>query len=276
MLDQILNSLQTPWIRATAIVLGSAISAYLTEIVFRRVVVSLVNRTETEVDDRIAESLRRPIFFSVLLMGIAWAVTTLGPSKQVSFVIFGALKTIATLIWAVAWLSIGGLVYHALALRTKAHALIQPRTEPIFNIATKLIVIAAATYFVLIAWKINVTAWLASAGVAGIAIGFAAKDTLANLFAGIFIVADSPYKVGDFIVLDDTQRGRVTAIGFRSTRLLTLDDVEIIIPNGVLGNARIVNETGGPHGNGTRIGHRGSSVWKRYRPRTQISTSMCR
>jgi small-conductance mechanosensitive channel len=81
----------------------------------------------------------------------------------------------------------------------------------------------------------------------GIAVGFAAKDTLANLFAGIFIIADAPYKVGDFIILESGERGRVTNIGVRSTRILTRDDIEITIPNAALGNAKIVNETGGPH-----------------------------
>ena len=91
------------------------------------------------------------------------------------------------------------------------------------------------------------TAWLASAGILGIAIGFAAKDTLANLFSGIFILADAPYKIGDFILLDSGERGQVTEIGIRSTRILTRDDIEIIIPNAAIANAKIVNESGGPY-----------------------------
>ena len=58
--------------------------------------------------------------------------------------------------------------------------------------------------------------------------------------------ADAPYKVGDFINLDTGERGRVTQVGLRSTRLLTRDDVEITIPNAVIANAKIVNESGGP------------------------------
>jgi small-conductance mechanosensitive channel len=107
--------------------------------------------------------------------------------------------------------------------------------------------VAAASYAVLIAWHINIGAWMASAGIAGIALGFAAKDSLSNLFAGIFIIVDAPYSLGDFIVLDGELRGAVTAIGFRSTRLLTLDDVEIVVPNSLIGNAQIVNESGGPY-----------------------------
>ncbi|GAB5382466.1 MAG: hypothetical protein Alis3KO_38810 [Aliiglaciecola sp.] len=91
------------------------------------------------------------------------------------------------------------------------------------------------------------TAWLASAGIIGIAVGFAAKDTLANLFSGVFIIADAPYKVGDYVVLDSGERGEITHIGIRSTRMLTRDDVEITIPNSVMGNSKIINESGGPH-----------------------------
>jgi MscS family membrane protein len=99
----------------------------------------------------------------------------------------------------------------------------------------------------LLIWGINPVGWLASAGIVGIAVGFAAKDTLANLFSGFFIVADAPYKIGDYINLDTGERGQVSAIGLRSTRLLTRDAVEITIPNGVIANAKIVNESGGPN-----------------------------
>jgi MscS family membrane protein len=133
-----------------------------------------------------------------------------------------------------------------LSRRSTATSIVQPRTMSIFQMLAKLAVVGAAIYFVFLAWRLDVTAWLASAGIVGIAIGFAAKDTLANLFSGIFIVADAPYKLGDFIVLDGGLRGKVTHIGIRSTRILTIDDVEITVPNAVIGGSKIVNENGGP------------------------------
>ncbi len=116
----------------------------------------------------------------------------------------------------------------------------------LFETAGKVILLALAFYFLFLAWNINVTAWIASAGIVGIALSFAAKDTLANLFAGVSIVADAPYKVGDYIILESGERGMVTHIGLRSTRILTRDDVEITIPNGIIGNSKIINEAGGP------------------------------
>jgi small-conductance mechanosensitive channel len=87
---------------------------------------------------------------------------------------------------------------------------------------------------------------MAGAGIIGIAVGFAAKDSLANLFAGIFILVEAPYELGDFVVLDGGDRGRVTKIGLRSTRILTRDDIEITVPNAVIANNKITNESGGP------------------------------
>ena len=125
--------------------------------------------------------------------------------------------------------------------------LIQPQTLPLFYNASMLFIIASAVYFLFLAWKIDPTAWLASAGIIGLALSFAAKDSLANLFAGAFIIADTPYQLGDFIVLGSGERGMVTQIGLRSTRLLTRDDVEITVPNSVMGNSKITNESGGPY-----------------------------
>ena len=109
-----------------------------------------------------------------------------------------------------------------------------------------ILIVVLAVYVIFSAWKVDMTAWLASAGIVGIAVGFAAKDTLANLFSGVFIMADAPYKIGDFVVLESGERGEITHIGIRSTRMRTRDDIEITVPNSVMGNTMIVNESGGP------------------------------
>ncbi|HXV75770.1 MAG TPA: mechanosensitive ion channel family protein, partial [Candidatus Polarisedimenticolaceae bacterium] len=120
------------------------------------------------------------------------------------------------------------------------------RTVPLFDNVAKILLFGAAVYVLLLTWNLDVKPWLASAGIVGVALGFAAKDTLANLFGGLFIIIDAPYKIGDFINLDTGERGQVTKIGLRSTRLLTRDDVEITLPNAQIANAKIVNESGGP------------------------------
>lgn len=233
-------------VRAAVIIAGSIIAATVIEWVLRRTLVALARRTQSSLDDALVEAIRRPVFVSVVLLGLAWATDELGLMTGLVHGIHSALETLAVLIWAGAAFRIGGALLEALGRRGEGTSIIQARTLPVFDMLLKVVVVGAALYFAFLAWRIDLTAWLASAGIIGIAIGFAAKDTLANLFSGIFIVADAPYRVGDFIVLDDGLRGRVTRIGIRSTRVLTRDDIEVIVPNAVIANSKIVNETGGP------------------------------
>lgn len=90
---------------------------------------------------------------------------------------------------------------------------------------------------------ISLTAVFASAGIAGAALALAARETLGNFFGGISILMDRPFKTGDYIVLESGERGMVVNVGMRSTRIITRDDIQIAIPNGILTNTKVVNES---------------------------------
>ena len=83
----------------------------------------------------------------------------------------------------------------------------------------------------------------ASAGIVGLGVALAARETLANFFGGVSIFLDRPFKSGDYIVLDSGERGQVVDVGLRSTRMLTRDDVQISIPNSLMTNTKIINES---------------------------------
>ena len=89
----------------------------------------------------------------------------------------------------------------------------------------------------------SLTAVFASAGIVGLGIALAARETLANFFGGISIFLDRPFKSGDYIVLDSGERGQVVEVGLRSTRILTRDDVQISIPNSLITNTKVINES---------------------------------
>jgi len=225
--------------------LGAAIVA---RVVVLRVVASLARRTRFRIDDDIIAAVRRPVFWTLVFIGVALAYRAWRREPPEGRTVLGqVLMTLAIWYWMKALMRVSDIILDALARRAHDHTWIEPRSLPLYEISAKLVVVGAAVYAVMSVWNIDVSAWLASAGIVGIAVGFAARDTLANLFAGIFILADAPYKLGDFIVLDSGERGRVTEIGIRSTRLLTRDDIEITLPNAVIANAKISNETGGPH-----------------------------
>ncbi len=95
---------------------------------------------------------------------------------------------------------------------------------------------------------VNIMPFIAGAGVAGIAIGFAAKDTLSNLIAGILLIIDRPFEVGDRIEIWSAPAGSATwgdviNVGLRATRIKTTDNIIIIIPNNEIMMRDIVNYT---------------------------------
>lgn len=195
----------------------------------------------------IFQAIRLPITVSILLIGIhnAFHLFELGDKLQTLLPM--ALQSIDTIVW-------GQFIYRSsqfslknLSQTHKPGSFIQPQTLPLFENIAAVLVVLIIFYLLFITWNIDMSAWLASAGIIGIAVGFAAKDTIANLLSGVFILADSPYKIGDYIVIDSGERGMVTHIGLRSTRILTRDDLEINVPNAIIANGKIVNESSGRH-----------------------------
>ncbi len=121
--------------------------------------------------------------------------------------------------------------------------LIQPSTLPLFENAVSILITLGIVYQVLSLWGIDITALLASAGIAAMAIGMAMKDTLADIIAGILILTDPPFRIGDNIQIDGRMRGTVKKIGMRNTRIFTDENIEIIVPNALIGNSQVINES---------------------------------
>ena len=238
-----------PWIQGGATMLITFIVASALSWIIFRLLKFLTSKTKSFLDDRLLVIARPPIYYSLLITGFSTGIKIMPLSdKLTDYFIFG-FKTLGVIIWSIALFRISKIILQQLAWggNNKNVRLIQPQTLPLFDNMSKLLIVAAAVYIIFQIWGIDMTAWLASAGIVGIAVGFAAKDTLANLFSGVFILADTPYKIGDYVVLDGDQRGKVTHIGLRSTRLITRDDVEVTVPNSIMGNSKVTNQSGGPH-----------------------------
>lgn len=244
MLDWLHDIWQAAPARASLILAGTILLAALLERGMRWGFGVLNARTRWHLPEHVLDAVRRPTFVTVLAVGAEWASREGHLHERMVFLVRGSLATIAIILWTWAASRLASASLHRRSRRAEA-GLLQPSTLPVFEIMAKVTAMAIGLYLVFLAWDIDLTAWLASAGVLGIAVGFAAKDTLANLFAGIFILADRPYQLGDWIVLGDL-RGRVTHIGVRSTRLVTIDDIEITVPNAMIAEGKIVNEAGGP------------------------------
>ncbi|MDX1502981.1 MAG: mechanosensitive ion channel family protein [Thermoanaerobaculia bacterium] len=234
------------WVLAAA-VLGLALAvAGVADLVLTRGAARLTRRSRTDLDDRLLALLRRPLFLTVLAFGVWTAAGALALSDEVHRTLGRVIASTAILVWAVFALRFTSLLLDTLSRIEGRLEWLEPRTVTLFDNLSRLLLVGGAAYGICLVWKLDVGGILLGAGVLGLALGLAAKDTLANIFSGIFILADAPYQTGDYIVLDSGERGQVTQIGLRSTRLLTRDDIEVTVPNAVIGNAKIVNESGGP------------------------------
>jgi MscS family membrane protein len=247
-LDPLITVLSSnPWVKgATVIVLTFTVASFFTWLLFK-LLRKLCRATRFDLDDQIVLLLRPPIYFTLLATGIYAGLELMPLSERLDVMLGRGIRTVGAIIWVYFFSRLASLFLQRLADLSYKYTFIQHSTVTLFDNAAKIFIIGIGAYAVFVIWKIDMTAWLASAGIAGIAIGFAAKDTLSNLFSGVFILADAPYKIGDYIVLDRGDRGKVMNIGLRSTRILTRDDIEITIPNSIIGNSTIINQSGGQH-----------------------------
>lgn len=123
---------------------------------------------------------------------------------------------------------------------SKTESSIDDQLAPIATKTMKVLVVVVGVLIMMQNFGINVTALLAGLGIGGVAIAFAAQDTVANLFGTITILTDAPFKLGDLVRIGDTE-GTVEEVGFRSTRIRTAYNSVVVFPNSVIAKEKIDN-----------------------------------
>ncbi|AFK18950.1 mechanosensitive ion channel family protein [Haloferax mediterranei ATCC 33500] len=219
--------------------------AFVMEAVVLRLLFRYTRRTETSLDNIVVKELRWPIVITISLTGIYLFAQT--PAVAEALVVDSAVLhtffgrpsvSLGIIVWA--W-ALNRLVNRLVeAVKDKGH---QYDFAPVFSNVWTIVVSVGTIGMLLYLWGIEITPLFAGAGIAGIAVGFAAKDTVANFFGGIALYFDDTYKIGDYVVLDSGEAGTVVKVGIRSTTLLTRDDLLVTVPNSVLNAAKIINES---------------------------------
>ena len=133
------------------------------------------------------------------------------------------------------------IAYYGKKFAAKTKSTMDDSLIPLVEKFTKWFFVIIALLIIFSKWGVDIGAVLAGLGIAGIAIGFAVKDSLANIFGGISLILDKNFKVGDKIKIDSGDVGVIEDIGLRSTKLKDYDNHLIIVPNGKLANSKIVN-----------------------------------
>ena len=228
-----------------AVLVVSVVAALGMEFVVLRVARRFVSTTDSAYDDIVISSLRAPLVVTAALAGVF--VLTQVPAvresvlvePQVLDAVFGRPSlSVIVLVWAFAANTVVNRVVAAVNEEGGRFDF-----APVFSNVWTLAVLLGSVGTLLWLWGIEITPLLGAAGVAGIAVGFAAKDTVANFFGGIALYFDDTYKIGDYIVLDDGTAGTVIKVGVRSTTLLTRDEVLVTVPNAALNASKVTNES---------------------------------
>jgi small-conductance mechanosensitive channel len=199
----------------------------------------LTARIDGAYDDIVLRTVHPALYVSVVLGGLYLATTQLSLGEGVGVPLQAGTLSVLTVLWAFTLVRTGRKVSN----EATSGEQVEQTVVPIFQNVWSAVILGGSAFLLLFFWNVDVTPFLASAGIVGIIVGFAAKDTIANLFGSIALYFDGTYKVGDYVVLDSGERGRVEDISIRSTVLRTRDDVLVTVPNSVLNSARITNES---------------------------------
>ncbi len=131
-------------------------------------------------------------------------------------------------------------IYHLNALVTTTSSKMDDQLLPLLKKIVHLVIVAGAILQVLHVLEVNVTALIAGVSIGGLAIALAAQDAVKNFIGSIMIFADKPFQIGDYIIGSGFE-GQVEEVGFRTTRIKSIDTSIISVPNGTLANMNIQN-----------------------------------
>ncbi len=202
-------------------------------------------KTESDLDDILLRILRYPVFIFIVTYGIV--VNSLEilnlPRNYVKMIETVYSLMVILLIAYVAYKIFDEVVlYYAKEFSKKTNTEIDDVVVPVVEKLGMVLIPVLAMIAIFNMFGYDVTVLLAGVGFLGIVIGFAAQSTLANFFAGLQMLVDRPFKIGDLLEIDGGDICEVTRIGMRSTTLYnTFTHEEVIIPNDQIANNKIVN-----------------------------------
>ena len=149
----------------------------IAELMLATLLGKLVRRSNSNIDDDIVAALKRPVYVTFTLFGLGTATHLLDLPELPTSITLAILRTVAIVVWYGFLKAASGIVLHAISNSGHASRAFSSML-PLIETVTRVVLLALAVYFIFLAWSIDVTAWLASAGIIGLALSFAAKDTL--------------------------------------------------------------------------------------------------
>lgn len=240
-----LSKMASDLLLAVLIILASLVLAKVVKYFVTTIAPHLVSKTSSSLDDEIIQAVNGPLQIFVVVIGAYLALGTVE-------VLSGSVN-----IWIDRLLLVAVIFIAAYLFANIVNALlnwyrndIAPKTDSDFDdafipfiqkVAWAVIIVISVLVALEQLRLIEITPLITGLGIVGIAVALAAKEMLSNFFGSVAILTDRPYKVGDRVSIQDTDQGDVMEIGLRSTRLKTVDNRVIVVPNTKVANSRIIN-----------------------------------
>jgi MscS family membrane protein len=235
------NTIQN-WLISLAIIL---MTLFLAKIVFKLICKSLapvIAKTKTKLDDHLLQELESPLVFAIIIIGFSIAVGRLTFTDRADFILHNILKFFIVI--NITWMSIRlvDVFLKEYLFRYSKHSnkKLNSQLIPLFRQGSRLILWSLGIIVALNNAGQDVAGLIAGFGIGGIAIALAAQDTVKNIFGGITIFLDKPFKISDKIKIDAFE-GVVEEIGMRRTRIRTAQGRLITIPNAQFSEKPIEN-----------------------------------
>ena len=202
------------------------------------------DNTETQIDNILLEAVGGPLVVGIIAVSIYAALTRFDVvPESLSWLITEQVITAVFILlgaWICSVFSYNFIRIYGTVIAEKTKTDLDDRLIPLLEIAAKYLIWFIAFLLILATFNVDITPFLAGAGIAGIAVALAAQDLLSNFFGGAIITMDKPFVIGDRIKFDD-YFGDIVSIGPRSTRLKTLDNQIVTIPNSKITSNIVVN-----------------------------------
>ena len=211
---------------------------------FLKSVVARAHKTKTLWDDALLESLQKPANWMIWLVGLSYAAeVAVRRTDSALGDMLPSLRYLGTIV-VFTWFLVGFLkrVEQNLTSPEYNHKPMDATTAMALGKLLRISVIITAVLVALQSMGYSISGVLAFGGIGGIAVGFAAKDLLANFFGGLMIYLDRPFAVGDWVRSPDKNiEGTVEDIGWRLTRIRTFDKRPLYVPNSTFTQISVEN-----------------------------------
>ena len=234
------------WVKEAVVALLILFAFWCLSRLVRRLVLVWASRftafTRTDLDDRILQRIAPPLELLFLLAGAYYAVRSLPLVEKIESIASGVIFVVnVTIIAFIAYRVADELLKWYATRVEERHGVFNRQLLPLVEKLISIFLVGTALIITLKHFNYDVLSLVTALGIGSLAIGMAAKDTLANMISGFTLMLDRPFRIGDRIQLTNGLWGDVVDIGLRSTKIKTVDNTYLIIPNSDLCNSTVVN-----------------------------------